>query len=259
VSSVDPLQLAALRLVIGEQPSEDLPGLATDALVRGLDSPSLRELAGAPSWDVSESQDLFLRALDELGINRPDEQGALWEMVRDVAIQITTGKLEPYAGARWIWWHAYDRVELEGDLRIFVGLASAWEDHPSSRPQLGSEIVEEARLLLARAKPRRWIKVMARRGCPPLSISPGAKDVDPGELPIDAEIAEDLALWAAEYDSTFVDGNPKRQGFASLMDADEFVDRGRQLALRLQAALGPSWCVEYMPEPVRPPGVRLRE
>ena len=46
----------------------DLPEMATEALVRGIDSPSLRLLAGQPRNDVRYSADLFLAALDELGI-----------------------------------------------------------------------------------------------------------------------------------------------------------------------------------------------
>ncbi len=35
----------------------------------------------------------------------------------------------PLVGARWIWYSAYRRVEDNGDVRIFVGLASEGEDY----------------------------------------------------------------------------------------------------------------------------------
>jgi hypothetical protein len=46
-------------------------------------------------------------------------------------------------------------------------------------------------------------------------------------------------------------------GFTSAGDAEEFVDAGRGIVDALQEELGPSWHVEYMPEPVAPPGLRL--
>ena len=35
-------------------------------------------------------------------------------------------------------------IEAEGDLRIFVGLASGWENHASDHPELEAAIVEQA-------------------------------------------------------------------------------------------------------------------
>lgn len=48
---------------------EDLPALATDALVEGLDTPTLRILAGEPSTMFAEfdNRDLFRKILEELG------------------------------------------------------------------------------------------------------------------------------------------------------------------------------------------------
>jgi hypothetical protein len=85
---MDPVELAALRLAIGEQASEQLPGIATDALVRGLDSPALREAAGTSPREVRDATDLFKAALAELEIDLPDEQEALWRLVRYTAMQI---------------------------------------------------------------------------------------------------------------------------------------------------------------------------
>ncbi|UFS59785.1 hypothetical protein [Subtercola endophyticus] len=69
----EPLELASWQMIVGILRSEDLPDLATDALVRGVDSPSLRVLAGADADDVRESRDLFVDALAELNISILDE------------------------------------------------------------------------------------------------------------------------------------------------------------------------------------------
>lgn len=127
---VEPLELAAWRLAVEGLPSEELPTLAVDALVRGVDSPALRLLAGQAPGDVRESRDRFDRALDELGIAIPTEQEALWKLVRSTCAQITSGAVSPFAGDEWIWRSASCRVEGEGDLRIFAGLACEYEDRP---------------------------------------------------------------------------------------------------------------------------------
>jgi hypothetical protein len=46
--------------------SEELPGIATAGLMAGLDSPSLRVLAGQPSHASRDNMDLWIAALEEL-------------------------------------------------------------------------------------------------------------------------------------------------------------------------------------------------
>ena len=58
--------MAAWRWVVGIQPVEDLPNIATDALVRDLDTPALRELAGAAKDDFWLIRDSFERTIGEL-------------------------------------------------------------------------------------------------------------------------------------------------------------------------------------------------
>lgn len=258
VVTMDPLEVAALQLATGTLPSERLPDLATEALSRGLDSPALRELAGASPRDVREAGDPLVVALGELGITLLDVQPALWRLVRHTATEIVRGDLAPYDGASWIWHEASYRVEPEGDLRIFIGLASEWEDHPASRPQIETAIVDAAEELLQRPAPRRWVKLMASQGCSPLWQSAPARNLPLAELSLDIDLRNDLNHWATDYDATF--GNDlQRSGFFTVEDADSFVARGSQFAEQLQISLGPTWHVEYMPEPTRPPGLRLRQ
>jgi hypothetical protein len=74
-------------------------------------------------------------------------------------------------------------------------------------------------------------------------------------LPVSGDLMKSLTWWARDYEDTIV---PRAEGFASERDADAFVARGQALVERLQVEVGESWHVEYMPEPTRPPGVRLR-
>ena len=77
--------------VLGKQPPEDLPDLATEALVGVVDSPSLRELAGTSPRDYQEARDLFRSAMSELGVAVPTEEEALWRCVRHWARDMLDG------------------------------------------------------------------------------------------------------------------------------------------------------------------------
>src|SRR4029078_1676242 len=96
------LELAALRLAVDEQPPEDLPVVAADALARGFDSPALREAAGISRRDIRDARDRFEDALAELGIAIPGRVDAVWQLVRRVAREIVDGDVSPYDGARAI-------------------------------------------------------------------------------------------------------------------------------------------------------------
>jgi hypothetical protein len=118
VSEADPLEVAAWRVAAGSVASEDLPEIATEALVRGLDSPALRVLAGQSRDDVRDSADLFRVALEELGIDLPDPDSAQWLLARRTAGDIEAGRISPARGATELW-RAYGKVRDNGDLRTW--------------------------------------------------------------------------------------------------------------------------------------------
>lgn len=243
------LELIAAKLVLDEQPSEELPAVAADALSRGIDSPALRVLAGTSLREVREARDLFIAALDELGIDAPDEQDALWLLTRDVLERISRESIGAYEGATWIWRHVYWRIKREGDLRVFVGLASEWDDHPAERKALERDIHAAAVSLLSRGALRQWVKLQARQGDSPLRDPHSDRALALSELPISDRLRADLTTWAAEFDRVAADPGLGPSGFASSTEAGAFVDRGTQLAAAVQAELGDDWHVEYMPTP----------
>lgn len=246
---MEPLRLTAARLALGEQPTEELPAIATDALLRGLDSPSLREAAGASASDVRDARDLFEAALAELGVEMPDEQDALWILVRDTLQRIVEGAVPPLAGAQWIWGHAYWRTTLEGDLRVFVGLASEAEDHPAAANEMEADIREAAAELLQRGHLRPWLKVQARRGESPVREPGGDRPLELETLPISEALRSSLHEWAAEFDAVSSAPGPAPSGFPSVQAVEEFVARGQALTQALQEEVGAGWHVEYMPTP----------
>ena len=96
--------------------SQDLPTLATDALVAGWDSQSLRVLAGEPSSGYYlDLGDLFEKALSELGRARLSEEQALRRFVAYLAWLMVSGRISVRDGAQRIeripW---YDAPDLPG-------------------------------------------------------------------------------------------------------------------------------------------------
>jgi hypothetical protein len=244
---VELLEVIAARLVVGEQASEDLPGLATEALVRGLDSPSLREAAGLSPRDVRAAREAFVNALRELGLQLPDEQSALWLLIRNMLRRIVDGSINAYEGASWIWHQAYWRVEREGDLRVFVGLASEWDDHPGSRPAIEQAIRDSAVDLLAQGEPRSWLMLQARDREPPVRLPGKDQALVIEDLPFSEQLKSDLQEWANDFDKVKTRPGRGPSGFQSVSAAERFVDRGARLHDEIQRQLGDHWHVEYMP------------
>jgi hypothetical protein len=158
-SAIEKLRFAATRREFDLLPSSELPELAMAALEAGLDSPSLRELAGEihPTW--ADSGPLFARVLHDCGIALLSKPRAAEDLARYYAQQILAGAMTPYEGARRIWWKvanefSEDQAAAQPYL-IFVGLASEWEDYEAGRPDYERQIRDEAQKLLnSTARPR---------------------------------------------------------------------------------------------------------
>lgn len=71
-----------------------------------------------------------------------------------VARDIAFDRVQPYRGAAAIWARMAEEDEGYPEmLRVFVGLASEWQEHPEYRLALEADIRQEARLLIASAGP----------------------------------------------------------------------------------------------------------
>jgi hypothetical protein len=149
---METLRRALVRLSVDDQPAEDLPEIATQALVRGIDSPALRELAGLSRDDARRgARDLYITAMAELGVQMPTPTEAARELVRFWAAEMLAGRLTPYEASRLIWWEGWTPLGMPDDLTPFVGLASEWEDNPEYRAEYEHDMLTEARALLDRA------------------------------------------------------------------------------------------------------------
>ncbi|WSB49182.1 hypothetical protein OHA00_18480 [Streptomyces cellulosae] len=93
---MDRLEHSAWQYVAEVLPPEELPMLAAHALVDGLDSPALRELAGLQrSSDETEIRELYVQTLHELGVPLPDEEAAGRWLLVSLAVGLAKAELSP--------------------------------------------------------------------------------------------------------------------------------------------------------------------
>lgn len=119
---------------------------------------------------------------------------------------------------------------------------------------MSDAVVREARRLLARETPRRWLRVQADpERALSVSTTRGPTPVAPRELGLNSALAERVGAWSEAWQQNLDEG-----GFASVEHAEAFVEDGRLLAEEIHRSLGSGWNVEYYPEPIRPPGLQLR-
>lgn len=72
----------------------NLPDIAGRALVAGLDTPALRELAGAPAGDTAEARELLTQVMVELGFDAPEADASPWQRVRQLLDPVNVDTIE---------------------------------------------------------------------------------------------------------------------------------------------------------------------
>ncbi|MFE5212749.1 hypothetical protein [Streptomyces sp. NPDC056600] len=101
---LESLGLVACRYQAGGTHPEELPMIAAEALAAGLDTPTLRELAGLPRRaDTGEIHDAFVDALGEAGIGLPDPTVAERHALRRAAVRLVAGEITPSGLASVDW------------------------------------------------------------------------------------------------------------------------------------------------------------
>jgi hypothetical protein len=97
------VQLKCAEVLLGEVAPESLPGWAAEALVGGLDTPALRELAGQPVGESSGVRDMLVKVMGELGEPVPSLPESRVLIVSALANAILSGDLAPEVGAKRVW------------------------------------------------------------------------------------------------------------------------------------------------------------
>ncbi|MFD4143111.1 hypothetical protein [Streptomyces sp. NPDC058572] len=140
--------------------SDRLIQVGLDALMAGVESPSLAMLAGLLRSEEPEASALFDQVLEELGLlfQPPvDPRAAKWALAYWIAGQIVDGSLDPAIGTHLIWADvAYD-LNYPGDLQALVSCAINLDDWDESWgvsvEALKEEAIEAAERLLSKQPP----------------------------------------------------------------------------------------------------------
>jgi hypothetical protein len=149
------LLMAAINVRSGYQVgSDELIQTALDALLDGVDTPALRQLAGLTRSEEPEAHDLFEQVIHELDLAPllPDHPtDARWALVRWWCELIVTGDLSPGEGGQRIWtmWSELGYPDALGPLVGEVIQWDDWNDHyEEPREVFLQRIVAAARQLL---------------------------------------------------------------------------------------------------------------
>jgi hypothetical protein len=132
----------------GRIPPHELPDFATELLVLGYDSPTLRELAGLPKGDRTESANMWKAARSELGVRDEDDEDAARFLLRYWAQEIVEGRIDVLTGSRLMYREGWFPLGQPTELHGLVNLLDDWEDMPQRCGQIVSELVDFARQLL---------------------------------------------------------------------------------------------------------------
>ena len=150
---IGPIRLAAVREATDDPVGADaLIRLGLDALIAGIDTPSLPLLAGLTRAEEPDARSLFHHVADELGlaVHLPEEPVARRRaLVRWWARFIVDGVLDPAAGAHRI---CRDADGHRGSLATMEDALVTYEDRASAASEdelrdLNDRIVTEAKVL----------------------------------------------------------------------------------------------------------------
>ncbi|UOO81474.1 hypothetical protein LVJ83_11050 [Uruburuella testudinis] len=101
-----------------------------------------------------------------------------------------------------------------------------------------------------------YLKLMADYFCSPVWDDSsnykteylGGYNIELTSLPISLQLIKELEQWAACFDDILVTHAPQLSDFESPQDEDNFHQRGRELADKLQNELGADYVVRYWKE-----------
>src|SRR3954469_22432913 len=138
------LRSAQMLWALGLLEPSDLPGVATKSLVAGLDTPSLRILAGSDGEESLTLNKLFEQVLSEVGLSPLTRAEAARRYAAVISGRILRGEVTPIEGARLIV-AADRRVDDRNfhDLDPFIYCESEYDD-PERRDHFDRQIREEA-------------------------------------------------------------------------------------------------------------------
>jgi hypothetical protein len=129
-------------------PPHELPDFATELLVMGYDTPSLRELAGLPTGDRADSADMWNVVREELSVRHEDEEEAAKFLLKYWAQEIVGGRIDVLAGSRLMYRVGWFPLGQPRELYELLYLLDLRDEMPHRREQTTAELLAFARDLV---------------------------------------------------------------------------------------------------------------
>lgn len=146
------LRVAALDQAAGRDiRPQQLIRLALDALLAGVDTPSLRMLAGLGRREDHEARELFDAVIDELDLRAQipvAEHEALWLLARQAVEEIVRGAVDPLPAGLAIWSDFIEPLDYPATLMpLFRAIlaANGWGVGGGSPEEDAGDIMQAAR------------------------------------------------------------------------------------------------------------------
>lgn len=130
---------------------EEVPEIATEALIAGLETSTLIELAGAGNEDLRsfDIERLLKTVAGEIGLVDGPQPDALVRLASRVAVEILSGERTEIEGARRIWnLSRATGAHPPEVLHPFIYAASEWDEQPDRQDEF-----------------RGWIRLAAHPDC----------------------------------------------------------------------------------------------
>lgn len=131
-------------------PPHELPDFATELLVLGYDSPSLRQVAGLPTGDRADAADLWSDVRDELGIRHENKKEAAKFLLRYWAEETAEQRIDVLAGSRLMYQVAWFPLGQPSQLNELLYLLDVWDEMPQDREQTAADLLHFAQHLVGR-------------------------------------------------------------------------------------------------------------
>ncbi|MBA3858079.1 MAG: hypothetical protein C0507_14335 [Cyanobacteria bacterium PR.3.49] len=147
------LKMLHARWVLKDIAQDGVPEICQTLVNEGLESPSLRYLAGLTRAEMYQVDGLLRRMFHEFGFEECTEIDAAWFLVKDLAAEVESGRMGAYEGARRLGQYGTDFQPLFPYLRTFIAAWNEWDEYPEHSQDLESQIRTAAAALLPKPAP----------------------------------------------------------------------------------------------------------
>ncbi len=147
------LRVLHAKWILEEIPTDGVPDICQQLIADGLDSPSLRYLAGLMKVELYQVPGLMTRMFSEFKMEECSKIEAAWFLVKDFAAQVQSGRMGAYEGSYRIGQIGNDCAPIFPYVRTFVGASAEWDEYPEHSQELESKIRTAAAALVLMPAP----------------------------------------------------------------------------------------------------------